>query len=166
MQGPNSVTGIWSRASRWLGSRVEQELRHRRRAQRLEAHSSEMWRAVVRAAYVAVLEREPDETGVQFHAERLQRGYPLEALLAELALARDSEETGTLAGLAAYADATRDQVQRLEQRLAAYEQLAADEARAEQRTLLALTRRLAALEDRLDAAKETPGSATPSAARH
>lgn len=144
---------------------MERERRHRRRTQLLEAHTSDTWRAVVRAAYVAVLAREPDAEGLRFHTERLQRGFPLEALLAELALARDAEETGTLTGLAAYADAMRDQLHALEQRIAAHEERTRDETRAQQRTLLALTRRLAALEDRLTGT-ETPASPAASAARH
>lgn len=154
---------------RWLDSAVERELRHRRRTQRLEAHTPDTWRAVVRAAYVAVLEREPDDEGLRFHTERLQRGFPLEALLAELALARDREETGGVAGLAADADAQRAQVHVLEQRIAAYEQRMQrihDDARAQQRTLLALTRRLAALEDRLTDSQDVPQSPASSAARH
>lgn len=165
MQQSNDVPGLWRRAVRWLDTRVERELRHRRRTQRLEAHTPDTWRAVVRAAYVAVLEREPDAEGLRFHTERLQRGFPLEALLAELALARDAEATGTLAGLAAYADAMRDQVHMLEERIAAYEQRTTDEARAQQRTLVALTRRLAALEDRLTGGEETSSPPAASAAR-
>ncbi|MBV8527334.1 MAG: hypothetical protein JOZ75_03375 [Candidatus Dormibacteraeota bacterium] len=164
MQGPNDVAGLLGRAKRWLDSRLEWELRHRRRAQRLEAHTQDDWRGVVRASYVAILGREPDDQGRRIHAERLAAGLPLEALLAELALARDAEATGNFADLAAYADAIQDRVTVLEQRLAAYEQRAADEARAEQRTLLALTRRLAVLEDRLNAGEGTPASPTPSAA--
>lgn len=160
------VPGLWRRAIRWLDSRVEWELRHRRRTQRLEAYTPDTWRAVVRAAYVAVLEREPDDHGLRFHAQRLHRGLPLEALLAELALARDSEETGTLAGLAAYADATRDRLEALEQRIAAHEERARDETRAQQRTLLALTRRLGALEDRLTSSDQAQESPAAPAARH
>jgi len=163
---PKNVAALWRRASRWMDSRLERELRHWRRAQRLEAHSLDAWRAVVRASYVAVLEREPDEEGLRFHADRLQGGLPLEALLAELALARHSEKPGTLAGLAAYADAMRDQVHVLEQRIAAYEQRTREDARAQQRTLLALTRRLAALEDRLNGSEDAQASPAASAASH
>lgn len=166
MQESNDAPGMWRRAAHWLDSRLERELRHRRRTQRLEAHTPDTWRAVVRAAYVAVLEREPDDEGLRFHTERLQRGFPLEALLAELALARDEEKTGNLAGLAAYADALRDQVRALEQRVAAYEQRTHEETRAQQRTLLAITRRLAALEDRLSDGEHAPQSPAASAARH
>lgn len=166
MQESNDAPGLWRRAVRWLDSGVERELRHRRRTQRLEAHTPDTWRAVVRAAYVAVLEREPDDDGLRFHTARLQQGFPLEALLAELALARDTEETGGLARLAADADALRAEMHVLEQRVAAYEQRIHEETRAQQRTLLALTRRLAALEDRLTDDQEAPQSAAASAARH
>ena len=166
MQESNDDPGMWGRAMRWFDSRVERELRRRRRTDRLEAYTIDTGRALVRAAYVAVLEREPDAEGLRYHTERLQRGFPLEALLAELALARDAEETGTLAGLAAHVEAMRDQVHALEQRIGAYEQRTREEARAQQRTLLALTRRLAALEDRLTVSDEAPASPAASAARH
>jgi hypothetical protein len=101
---------------------------------------------VVRALYVAILEREPDAEGLAHHARRLAAGLPLERLMAELALARDLEPSAAAAAVAAAAtyesppDADWSHTRELQA--------------AQQRTLRALTRRLALLEDRLLAAEQ------------
>jgi uncharacterized coiled-coil protein SlyX len=112
---------------------------------------SDVTRDVVRAAYVAVLEREPDAGGLSDHAARLRRGSALELLLAELARARDTERTASRIAREAGSAADGETLSRLNEQL-----------QAQRRTILALTRRLAALEDRL--AAEGPTASKPSAA--
>lgn len=117
---------------------------------------------LVRAAYVAVLEREPDPSGLRSNTQRLQDGLPFELLLAELARARDVENTAArVAAKGARADAGAEHISDIDMRLARLE----EDLAAQRRTLLAVTRRLAVFEDRMqaDGAEEdqhTPRSAS------
>lgn len=107
---------------------------------------------LVRAAYVAVLEREPDAGGLRSHTQQVRNGLPVELLLAELARARDAEQTAArVAEREARADASAERidmaaerVEAMDARLTHVEELVA----GQRRTLLALSRRLAVLEDR------------------
>ena len=106
------------------------------RWRRLSATDPAMAGRVVRALYLAVLDREPDPEGLAHHSRRLAAGLPLESLMAELAAARSRERPA--AGGPAPAAPPTDEVSGTR-----------DLQLAQQRTLRALTRRLARLEDRL-----------------
>jgi hypothetical protein len=109
-----------------------------RRWRRLLSSDSHAARDVVRALYVAVLEREPDPKGQATHAARLAGGLPIELIIADLARARDVEGRSTSSANGAVVVIDSQEAARLR-----------DEIQAQRRTILALTRRLAALEDRL-----------------
>jgi hypothetical protein len=126
------------------------------RWRRLLASDGAIARDVVRALYVAVLEREPDAQGLSLHTERLARGFPLEALAAQFARARDTERRED--------DATRERELRSIADAAVSEHVSAlqEVILAQRRTLLAVTRRLAVLEDRL---QEGPAESKPARSR-
>jgi hypothetical protein len=102
---------------------------------------------VVRGLYVAILEREPDPEGLALHANRLARGLPVEILIAELAEARNTERGHPAAGVGDIGPEVRDLLL------------------AQQRTLRALARRLAVLEDRFLVEDGAPPSATGDTSR-
>jgi hypothetical protein len=102
---------------------------------------------VVRALYLAILEREPDPEGLAYHAQRLAAGLPLERQVAELVQARDGDRRHAPPGTGAS-----------DQEWARLRDLQV----AQQRTLRAVTRRLALIEDRLLGAEQGGGAADPS----
>jgi uncharacterized coiled-coil protein SlyX len=102
---------------------------------------------VVRALYLAILEREPDPEGLAYHAQRLAAGLPLERQVAEFAQARDGDRRHAPSGTGA----SDKEWARLR-----------DLQLAQQRTLRAVTHRLALIEDRLLGAEQGGGAADPS----
>lgn len=100
--------------------------------------------------YFAVLEREPDQDGLTAHAARLKRGLPLEMLFAEFARARDAERQASPPGPETIAG-------RMASELSSLREL----VQSQQRTILALTRRLAVLEDRPAEAHRSKRPASP-----
>lgn len=125
-------------------------LRNDRRGMR-SATDPDVAAGVVRAAYVAVLRREPDPDGLSTHSARVMRGLPLESLLAELARARDAE------GLSEGEDSRREAREAAE--LASLWEL----VYAQRQTMRALARRLAAIEDRLPVDAPQDSSTLPEA---
>jgi septal ring factor EnvC (AmiA/AmiB activator) len=102
---------------------------------------------VVRALYLAILEREPDPEGLAYHSRRLAAGLPLERQVAEFAQARDGDRRHAPSGTGA----SDKEWARLR-----------DLQLAQQRTLRAVTHRLALIEDRLLGAQQGGGAADPS----
>ena len=142
---PDDVTRIRT-TPRWIGS-----LMHVGRAGSPDTQDAARWRRltsldpsipqrVVRALYLAILEREPDAEGLAHHSRRLAAGLPVERLMAELVRARDVESSPAATTYERPPDDEWSHTRELQV--------------AHERTLRALTHRLALLEDRLLAAQQ------------
>jgi hypothetical protein len=153
MRRESAVGALRRRIAAWAASSGDAMSIDFRRWRQLVVADPKVTVDVVRAAYVAVLEREPDPEGLAAHAEQLRRGLPLELLLAELARARDAEHGSGSHHITEEERITREELSSLR-----------DLVRSQRATILALTRRLAALEDRLpadaEAAAPRPSTAT------
>lgn len=138
----------------WIGSHLHMgragspDTQDATRWRRLTSSDPSLPQRVVRALYLAILAREPDAEGLAHHARRLAAGLPVERLMAELVRAREVEASPAAA---AHQRPPHDELSNVRELQVAHE-----------RTLRALTRRLALLEDRLLAAEQGEEERDPS----